>query len=63
MRNGNGRLTVFGFHLPDPFLDSYHQETLTCHDIIDKIHMTTENHKGFLQKVLYSHLEHIRQLV
>ena len=62
------KINVIGIHLPDPFFDSYQEETLTCCDILDYVGMSSGNHitltfdKKFLKKIVSSHLLHIKEL-
>jgi hypothetical protein len=61
-------VNAFGNNLPDPFMDSYQQEADTCSDIIDRLGSCSSPtinigiNKVFLQKIIHSHLLHIREL-
>lgn len=52
----------------DPFFDNYSQEIFACHSILDKVKLIADNKitvtldKGFLQKMLTSHIHQIRNL-
>ena len=77
LKDGNGEIDLgrvdftnpIGADLPDPFQDSYTEELLVCHDIIDlmainggtKVRITFD--KAFLKKVLYSHIHCIRKII
>ena len=57
---------VFGLNLPDSFFDSYKEELLTCHDILEeagyqsgKITTVTFD-RQFLKKIIHSHIEFIK---
>lgn len=53
---------------PDPFLDSFSQETFVCHAILDKANVcpansvTLEINKDFLKKLVNSHLLYIKAM-
>lgn len=57
-----------GALLPDPFFDSYDEETLTCHDIVNQIaeerspFITITINRNFLKSIVWSHIHHIGQL-
>jgi regulator of RNase E activity RraB len=59
---------VYEIEEKDPFFDDYGQEIFVCCDIIDKCKMIADNKvtitldKEFLQKMLTSHIHHIRNL-
>ena len=58
----------FGESVNDSFLDSYEQELVVCHAIIDKMHIIPSNHitvtfdKNFLHKILHSHISVTRRI-
>jgi len=58
-----------GSFLPDPFFDSYREETLVCHDIIDLVALcdrpsiTVTFEKKFLKKLCLSHIHQIRKTI
>lgn len=60
---------VFGIGLPDPFMDGYQEETLTCCDMIDYMGLSKGSYisimidKKFLKKILHSHIIHMRSLM
>ena len=64
------KLTKLSFNIvmEDPFLDSYEQEVVACHDIIDKIKILNGDavnvtfSKVFLNKIIHSHLKYIRSI-
>jgi len=64
-RNGN---LVVGSNLPDPFFDSYEEETLTLYDILNlagsqsQTQVTITFNRAFLKKLVHSHLTYIKQL-
>lgn len=59
---------IIGKDMHDPFYDSYQQEADTCCDIIEKIDKSSGKYvhiifdKGFLRKIVRSHLLHIREV-
>lgn len=61
-RDKVGKRNPLGANLPDPFFDSYEEESFTCHDIIDLIALHDRNYitltfdKAFLRKILISHI-------
>lgn len=69
---GIGKITStepkFGESVDDSFLDSYEQELLVCHAIIDKMHIIPSDHitvtfdKNFLHKILRSHITITRRI-
>jgi len=62
------RMDIIGDNMKDPFFDSYQQEADTCCDIISLIGNTPTEFvnvvisKKFLQSLVHSHLNHIRDL-
>ncbi len=70
MGTGATRLTKLTFNIvmEDPFLDSYEQEVVASHDIIDKLKLINGDSinitfsKVFLNKILHSHLKYIRSM-
>lgn len=56
------------FDTQDPFFDNCEQELFACHDILDKSKLIADNKititldKGFLQKMLTSHIHQIRNI-
>lgn len=65
---GEIKLTKLSFNIvmEDPFLDSYEQEVIACHDIIDKVKLLNGDavnitfSKVFLNKIIHSHLKYVR---
>ena len=58
------------FMLPDPFLDSYKEELLTCHGMMDEMvlmdgtpYVTVLIDKAFLKRMLKSHIYSIRNII
>lgn len=62
------REKVVGAHLPDPFLDSFYEEMLCCHAIIEYVEhlgtssVTMEFDKDFLKKIVRHHIYFIQDL-
>lgn len=58
----------YGASVIDSFMDSYEQEIFVCHDIIDKMRISSANNvtvtfeKRFLDKIIHSHILVIRKL-
>lgn len=59
---------VAGNNLPDPFFDSYLEEMLACHDIIEVVNNElSENvnliiNKDFMRKIVKSHINFIKEM-
>ena len=64
----NKKKEIIGQNLPDPFLDSYTEESFCLTDIInlmDKVEGASVNlliDKGFLRKIVHSHILFIREI-
>lgn len=60
--------SIIGSWLPDPFFDSYEEETLTCYDILNLMGLSNGSSitltfdKLFLKELVKSHLLHIKTL-
>jgi len=62
------KIVSIGNSIPDSFFDSCKEEMCTCYDIInlidncDKPSLTVTFDKGFLKKIVRSHIFHIKEL-
>ena len=58
----------FNSTLPDPFFDSFREDLLTSHDILDLLALTNESFikikfdREFLKRILKSHIVFIRKV-
>lgn len=64
--NGKKHHPPAGVNLPDPFFDSFAEETLTCYDILNEAGLQGQNtvtitfERAFLKKLVRSHLDYIK---
>ena len=68
IQNNRRKGDIIGNKLPDPFMDSYQEETLECCAIIDMIDSCKSEcldftiDKVFLKKIIRSHVMFIREV-